>query len=544
MAQVDIGPPRGASDARSRRSLAAAGRGCHALSPDRREDHLGPAPTLPEPDSATAQRRLAQAVGGLRDHAPEMSAHERLWPWQRRTLIGLATVLTVAVATGPEWAATGLLAALTIAFLMLTGLRLAALAEIVAVPRDAPAGETWTGSAGELPVYSVLVPLYREAAVLPGLVQALTALDYPSERLEILLIVEQDDADTRRAIARLPLPAHMRVLVVPDGAPRTKPRALQYALGFARGELVVVYDAEDMPEPDQLRRVAAILAEAPAATACVQARLNVDNFHETWLTRQFAVEYTALFDAILPAIARLGWPVPLGGTSNHFRRSALVAAGGWDPYNVTEDADLGMRLARRQMDVALCTSTTWEEAPATLTGWLGQRTRWLKGWMQTYLVHMRAPSRLMRELGVRRFLGFQVLIGGPILSALVHPWIYVLAGLGLASSGSLWPPPEGLARGVWLVGIANLALGYVTAIGLGALAVRRRGRGRLAPSALAMPITWLAISLAAHRALYDLVIRPHHWRKTEHRARAEASLTRAFEVGGARSAAAGSQRHK
>lgn len=413
----------------------------------------------------------------------------------------------------------GLLAALTVAFLMLTGLRLAALVEIVAAPGAEPTSETWPDCAEELPFYSVLAPLYREAAVLPGLVAALAALDYPTDRLDILLIVEQGDAETRRALARLQLAGHMRVLVVPDGEPRTKPRALQYALGFARGELVVVYDAEDVPEPDQLRRVAAMLAAAPAATACVQARLNVDNFDETWLTRQFAVEYTALFDAILPAIARLGLPVPLGGTSNHFRKSALVAAGGWDPYNVTEDADLGMRLARRRMKVQLSTSTTWEEAPTTLAGWLGQRTRWLKGWMQTYLVHMRAPRRLVRELGLRRFLGFQVLIGGPILSALVHPWFYLLAGLGLASSGSLWPPPDGLARLVWLVGAANLALGYVSAIALGALAVRRRGRAQLSLSALAMPITWLAISLAAHRALYDLAIRPHHWRKTEHRAR-------------------------
>jgi len=186
---------------------------------------------------------------------------------------------------------------------------------------------------------------------------------------------------------------------------------------------------------------------------------------------------------------------------------------------VTEDADLGMRLARRQMGVVLSASTTWEEAPSTLSGWLGQRTRWLKGWMQTYLVHMRAPRRLLRDLGVRRLIGFQVLIGGPILSALVHPWVYLLALLALASGADMWPPRDGLASVVWWAGLANLMLGYATAIALGVVAVWRGGRPRLALSALAMPVYWLAISLAAHRALYDLAIRPHHWRKTEHRAR-------------------------
>ncbi|MEW5963995.1 MAG: glycosyltransferase [Pseudomonadota bacterium] len=450
-----------------------------------------------------------------------MSASVTLWPWQRRTLWGVAVSSVALLVADAEWAATGLLAVLTVAFLMLTGLRLAALTEIAtADDRGQAAG---IEGDDELPLYTVLVPLYREAAAVPGLIAALEAIDYPAERLEILIIVEQGDEDTRRTIGRHLLAPHFRVLVVPDGVPRTKPRALQYALGLTRGELLVVFDAEDEPEPDQLRRVVATFAEARDDTACVQARLNVDNWDETWLTRQFAVEYTVLFDAILPAITRLGLPVPLGGTSNHFRRSALVAAGGWDPYNVTEDADLGMRLARRRMGVALCASTTWEEAPATLSGWLGQRTRWLKGWMQTYLVHMRAPSRLVRDLGVRRFLGFQVLIGGPVLSALVHPWVYVLALLGMASSGGSWPPADGLAQVVWWVGLANLVLGYATAIALGAVAVRRRGRGRLSLSALAMPIYWLAISLAAHRALYDLVIRPHHWRKTEHRARHEAA---------------------
>jgi cellulose synthase/poly-beta-1,6-N-acetylglucosamine synthase-like glycosyltransferase len=187
-----------------------------------------------------------------------------------------------------------------------------------------------------------------------------------------------------RVLACTQLDAHMQVLVVPEGAPRTKPRATQYALQFARGEYVVVYDAEDAPEPDQLRRALAALRAGGERLGCLQAQLNIYNSDATWFTRQFTVEYTALFDCILPTLERLRLPVPLGGTSNHFPRAVLDAVGGWDPYNVTEDADLGIRLARAGWHVGVLNSTTWEEAPPTFRIWKGQRTRWLKGWMQPH----------------------------------------------------------------------------------------------------------------------------------------------------------------
>jgi glycosyltransferase XagB len=234
-----------------------------------------------------------------------------------------------------------------------------------------------------LPLYTVLVPLFREASVVAELLASLRALDYPPDRLEIMLIVERADAETQTALGRANLDAHMRVLVVPDGEPRTKPRAIQYALQWAHGDYVVVYDAEDAPEPDQLRRALAAIAAGGGRIGCLQAQLNIYNSDVTWFTRQFTVEYTALFDCILPALERLQLPVPLGGTSNHFPRAVLESVGGWDPYNVTEDADLGIRLARNGWHVGVLSSTTWEEAPPTFRIWKGQRTRWLKGWMQT-----------------------------------------------------------------------------------------------------------------------------------------------------------------
>jgi cellulose synthase/poly-beta-1,6-N-acetylglucosamine synthase-like glycosyltransferase len=317
---------------------------------------------------------------------------------------------------------------------------------------------------------------------------------------------------------------------VPDGEPRTKPRALNFALLHASGDYVVVYDAEDMPEPDQLHRALARLKSAPRV-GCVQARLNIYNSDESWLTRQFTIEYTALFDCILPTLERLGLPVPLGGTSNHFPRRVLEKAGGWDPYNVTEDADLGIRLARLGLKVEVLPSTTWEEAPRTFTVWRGQRTRWLKGWMQTYLVHMREPLRLLRELGVRRFLGLQVLMGGLILSALVHPWFYVLAVLDAAFQVLSIPAETIAGRVLWWVGLFNLVAGYVTGVALGGVAVAGRGRLGLASHALLMPFYWLLISFAAYRAMWQLLKAPYLWEKTEHSARPGSVTTTAGASG-------------
>ena len=237
------------------------------------------------------------------------------------------------------------------------------------------------------------------------------------------------------------------------------------------------------------------------------------------LTRQFTIEYTALFDCLLPTLERFDLPVPLGGTSNHFPRAVLDAVGGWDPHNVTEDADLGIRLARAGWHVGMLSSTTWEEAPPTLRIWLGQRMRWLKGWMQTYLVHMRSPRRLWRELGPKRFLGLQVLMGGLILSSLVHPWFYALLALDLWEGRLIGVPHTLAGESLLWLGVFNLVAGYVSAIALGSVAAARRGRLGLAAHAALMPLYWLAISYAAYRALFQLVTAPYYWEKTEHTAR-------------------------
>jgi cellulose synthase/poly-beta-1,6-N-acetylglucosamine synthase-like glycosyltransferase len=466
-----------------------------------------------------AHLALDRAVNDLHRRRPDLSAATSAWPWQRRTLYVLGAAGVAGAALAPDGIAFVLFTVLVPPFFCIVVMRATALWHKATTVLRRRKAEPIEIDPLKLPRYTLLIPLYEEADVVADLVAALAAIDYPNDLLQVLLILEENDPATRRAVERLRLPAHMTTVVVPDGRPRTKPRALNYALTRATGDVVVVYDAEDVPEPDQLRRAARLLATSPRL-GCVQARLNVLNADETLLTRQFAIEYTVLFDCLLPTLERLRLPVPLGGTSNHFSRAVLEEVGGWDPFNVTEDADLGIRLARAGWDVQVLNSTTWEEAPANFASWRNQRTRWLKGWMQTYLVHMREPARTARDLGWFAFFGLQVLMGGVLLSALVHPWFYAVFLWEIA-----YGPLVSLGEGaVWdalrWIGQVNLVLGYVTGVALGGVAVAARGRLALAGWALVMPFYWLLISLAAYRALFQLVAAPYHWEKTQHRPRA------------------------
>ncbi len=471
---------------------------------------------LPAPGSRREATHLDTAVNRLRRAKPHLSAGTPMWRWQKSVLLFSVLALVVSAFLAFSLTLVALAAILTLPFFCVVTLKAIALWHMAT--RVSNATTPVPVPLAVWPRYSLLVPLHDEAAVVGDLIAALSRIDYPADRLETLLILEQTDHSTQTAVLGRDLPANMKVVIVPDGEPRTKPRALSYAMAFATGELIVVYDAEDLPEPDQLRRAAAHLAGRPGL-GCVQARLNVINDQETWLTRQFAIEYTALFDCMLPTLEHHDLPVPLGGTSNHFPRAVLEAVGGWDPFNVTEDADLGIRLARSGYRVEVLASTTWEEAPATFRTWRNQRTRWLKGWMQTYLVHMRRPAALARDLGLLRFLGFQILMGGLILSALVHPWFYAAAGWELLA-GPLAAYDHPLSGVITILGLVKLVLGYVTGVALGAIAVAGRGRRRLMLSTLGMPFYWLLISAAAYRALYQLIVAPYHWEKTQHRPRA------------------------
>lgn len=372
----------------------------------------------------------------------------------------------------------------------------------------------------ELPLYTIIVPLFREAAVLPILVDALCKLDYPAAKLQILLIFEEADIVTYEAAKALRLPEHIEFIRVPYSLPLTKPKACNYALPFARGEYLVVYDAEDLPDADQLKKAIAAFRCGDEKLACVQAHLTYYNCFENWITRQFTLEYATLFDLILPMLERLELPIPLGGTSTHFRTKVLREVGAWDPFNVTEDADLGMRLAMLGWRTGVIQSTTFEEANCRLNNWMRQRSRWIKGWMQTYFVRMRHPIRLYKALGLKGFLGFQIMIGGFPLSSLIHPIFYVsilaAALMQPAVSGEKWFEQIGHFTFLTSFNILVLVSGYSLSILASMAAAANRGLQPLILSSLTMPAYWLLISAGAYRALFQLFSKPFHWEKTDH----------------------------
>ncbi|MBV1705592.1 MAG: glycosyltransferase [Hyphomicrobiales bacterium] len=401
-------------------------------------------------------------------------------------------------------------AVLSITFLVGNWLKLAAcLLPGGAEPPDAGMADK------ALPTYTIIVALYHEEHVVADLAAALQDISYPKSRLSVIFVVEQDDAATRQALERLSLPQRFAIVTAPAGMPRTKPRALNVALRQVRSDFLTIYDAEDRPSPRQLRAAAAQFAASAPKIACLQAALVIDNAGETWLTRLFALEYAVLFDIINPLLAASGLVMPLGGTSNHFRVAALKACHGWDAWNVTEDADLGFRLARLGYGVATLRSDTHEEAPLNWRAWLHQRRRWQKGWLQTALVHLRHPQALMRDLGPGQAMIAATWLGTMVLGPLFGPFL-AIAGLAHVASSGFFSPGSLMTAALnsWILFIALTGSLAMTIPMLLALWHRR-----LWACAVALPLLPLylcLITLAAWLALYDLVTAPHHWRKTAH----------------------------
>ncbi len=369
-------------------------------------------------------------------------------------------------------------------------------------------------ASAELPTYTVLVPLYREAAIVPDLVRHLRALDYPASKLQVLLIVEADDAPLRAALSRYASARCFETVIVPAGGPRTKPKALTYALPFVRGDIVVVFDAEDRPEPDQLRKAAAAFRERPEL-GCVQARLIPDN-QGSWLARMFTVEYAANFEILLPALARWGAPLPLGGTSNHFPRAVLEKVGGWDPYNVTEDADLGIRLARFGYRSATILSRTYEEAPVTFRQWLPQRRRWVKGWMQTVAICLGRSIPKSLRLPLVQALALHGVLSAGVLGLLLYPASLVIVAWTTvaALSGSL--PSGPYAWTLLVLNLGNLLAVLTAAILSSIRGLASAGLLRLAWHVPLLPAYWALMSFAAWQALFKFFLKPSEWEKTRH----------------------------
>ena len=366
-----------------------------------------------------------------------------------------------------------------------------------------------------LPVYSIVIALYREARMVPQLLAALSKINYPPAKLDIKFVIEEDDTETLLALRGSVRPPMHEIIIAPNSALRTKPRALNVALPLLRGQFVVVFDAEDMPAPAQVRMAAERFTQAPPELACLQAKLAIHNLDRGWLPQLFAFEYAALFDVINPGLADLGMPFPLGGSSNHFRTDLLRKLCGWDAWNVTEDADIGFRFARFGYRTETLASTTLEEAPTNLHGFLGQRRRWCKGWYQTLGTLCRNPRRLLREVGLTRGSAMLLILLSNIFAPLGAPLCALSLGIAIARAGLAWPSTN-LEIGATTLWSSVLLGGGAAVLGPILLGMKRRGLLSLWPKLLLLPAYYGLISFAAWMALYDLVVRPYHWCKTEH----------------------------
>lgn len=366
----------------------------------------------------------------------------------------------------------------------------------------------------ELPVYTILLPVYKEDKLIKKLIWNLQSLDYPREKLDIKLLIEEDDDKTLNAVRNLDFPAIFEVIIVPFHMPKTKPKACNYGLHFARGQYLTIYDAEDIPDTDQLKKVVSLFTKLPENYICVQSALNYFNRNENFLTRMFTLEYSYWFDYMLPGLDTLDIPIPLGGTSNHFKMENLIELGAWDPFNVTEDADLGVRAYAKGYKVAIVNSTTYEEANNEPINWIRQRSRWIKGYMQTYLVHMRNPVTLWKKIGWKGFLGFNFFIGATPITFLVYPVLLIVflsyVVFNIAAIKTLFPD------WVLFISIFNLMVGNILMIYVNMMAVFKRRFYELILFAIANPIYWLMHSAAAYMGLYQLVVKPFYWEKTNH----------------------------
>jgi len=441
----------------------------------------------------------------------------RAWAGGRARLrLGLvAAALTATVVQAPMALLLAVLVWITLVNALTTLVRGFALVDSFRRSDTPPAGENIIPlhAPDARPVISLLIPLYRESGTLQHLIDALDRSTYPKELLDVIFICEPDDPVTPLTLARIVPPPWCRVLTAPDDTLRTKPRALNYALDFARGDIVGIYDAEDRPEPGQLAAIAAQFAAAPPQVGALQGHLDFYNSRRNWLSRCFSIEYAIWFRVLLRGMQRLGMPLPLGGTTVFFRRGALEAVGAWDAHNVTEDADLGMRLARRGYRTEVAATTTWEEANFRTLPWIRQRARWLKGYAMTWTTHMRRPAALWRDLGPAGFLGFQVLLLGGLTAYLATPLFWCLWlgywGFDLALFDRGTPA-------LWGGFFASMLIGQTVMLSVAARAVWARGRRHLLATIPILALYWPLGAIAAYRAVLEIFTRPFYWDKTEH----------------------------
>lgn len=449
---------------------------------------------------------------------PNKSAIKTVTAWQKRLIIFTISIALISLIAFPKTSAIVIMAILTLIYFSDVLFNLYLVFKSLNFPPEITFSKKQIDALTdeELPVYTILSPLYREGNVFQQFVDNITQLDYPKEKLDVILLLEVDDKETHAYLKDINLPDYFRVLIVPDSEPKTKPKACNYGLNHARGEYVVIYDAEDRPAPDQLKKAYLGFKQLGDKYACLQAKLNYYNPHQNVLTRLFTAEYSLWFDIILPALQSIDTTIPLGGTSNHFRTQQLMKLEGWDPFNVTEDADLGVRLFKEGSKTAIIDSITLEEANSNLKNWIRQRSRWLKGYMQTFLVHMRNPVEFFKA-HKQHFIVFQLIAGLRISFMLINPFMWALTlsyflfnkYIG-ESIESIFPPP------VFYMAIISAVFGNFLYVYYYMIGAAKREQWGIVKYILLIPVYWLFTSIAGFVALWQLITRPYFWEKTVH----------------------------
>lgn len=459
---------------------------------------------------------LDRSAFDLLTRSPDESASRVLTGRQKVFCVSLILIVGLCFLLAPLLAATALASLATVFHTISSLYRLLLIQRSLSRTREIRLSDEQLAALDErsLPVYTILIPLYKEREVLPILVDSIRRMDYPKVKLDVILLLEEDDLETIAVARQARLPAHFRILVVPQGQPKGKPKACNYGLLHAKGEYVVIYDAEDIPARDQLKAAIVAFRSADEGLACVQAKLNYFNPSQNILTRWFTAEYSMWFDLFLPGLESTGAPIPLGGTSNHFRTRQLQALGAWDPFNVTEDADLGIRLFKAGYKTVVIDSTTYEEANSALGNWVRQRSRWIKGYIQTYLVHMRHPLRLCRSIGILPFLSVQLTLGGTVLGLLLNPILWLITSAWFATR---WAAIEQMfPSAIFYVGGLGLYVGNFVFTYLNVIGCLRRGYFSLVKYALLSPVYWALMSFAAWKGFIQLFYKPFYWEKTTH----------------------------
>lgn len=472
---------------------------------------------------------LFSAAEELATRSPERSAKGKPVPWQRVFSVVAGISLVLGLLLRPSSTLIFMLAVINVYFFLAILFKVVTTLLGLVRQHDAHIVEERLREAGlspyhevneiDLPMYTILVPVFHESNVVEMVLDHLGKLDWPKSKLQVLILTEEIDTATIEACKAARPPEYVRIVVVPEGSPQTKPRACNLGLLFALGDYLVIYDAEDRPDPDQLRLAHAAFeadreeVDQARPLACVQAALNYFNWDANLLTRMFTLEYSSWFDGMLHGMVAWRMPIPLGGTSNHFRTDRLREMGGWDPYNVTEDADLGMRASAAGYRVGTIESTTWEEACAHVPAFIRQRTRWIKGYIITALVDARYPIQFARSAGWRSMVTLIGLIAGTPFAFLAYPVVW---GITIAVYLGFETTQFQLPQWVALLATINAIGGNLAILALSATTGAVRHGWRISGYALLNPFYWILHAIAAWRALFQVFFAPFHWEKTPH----------------------------